>query len=367
MLACHGRQRGSTTRRRSGPADLNTIRVLKTALTIPVLCNGNVRIAGDVAFNERFTQCDGVMVANAILGDPSLFARVVDGVASPGVSIKNQRAKIGQTGPNRAQRQQLALHYLELAKRHPPPTFEYVRAHISYLLGRDGTGARLSYKHSHWEPKALRTALISVVDVEHLKSLVRGALGTQVVMSCAAQLPPTVHFTDGHRRTQAWEISTSQGKNKEDDQRERRPHGEVATGCSESLSTTASNIESTDAHHRAMRQDRGSPNACEWADTHHELLSATVVARQRDGYPGSTHMTVPENVVCCGNEGSYESYVPQKQDMPRPPLLSAAIWHAGALVVVPMYNHGVIAPAIEVQSGLPDALPRWRRRRVGHT
>ena len=230
-----------------------------------------------------------------------------------------------------------------------------------------GTGARLSYKHSHWEPKALRTALISVVDVEHLKSLVRGALGTQVVMSCAAQLPPTVHFTDGHRRTQAWEISTSQGKNKEDDQRERRPHGEVATGCSESLSTTASNIESTDAHHRAMRQDRGSPNACEWADTHHELLSATVVARQRDGYPGSTHMTVPENVVCCGNEGSYESYVPQKQDMPRPPLLSAAIWHAGALVVVPMYNHGVIAPAIEVQSGLPDALPRWRRRRVGHT
>ena len=37
--------------------------------------------------------------------------------------------------------------YLELAEAHPPPELQYARAHLSWMLGRDGAGARLRYKH----------------------------------------------------------------------------------------------------------------------------------------------------------------------------------------------------------------------------
>eukprot|EP01052_Picozoa_sp_SAG31_P021148 SAG31_NODE_1620_length_7725_cov_1.520850_6_plen_294_part_00 len=42
LLAVHGRVRGSERERRGGPADLATIAAVKTALSIPVLSNGNI-------------------------------------------------------------------------------------------------------------------------------------------------------------------------------------------------------------------------------------------------------------------------------------------------------------------------------------
>ena len=81
LIAVHGRRRGRVDRRRDGAADLSLIRAVKAALVraalpVLVLSNGNVRDAADVAANLRYTGADGAMVADALSRDPALFSRV---------------------------------------------------------------------------------------------------------------------------------------------------------------------------------------------------------------------------------------------------------------------------------------------------
>ena len=75
MIALHARVRGSPEQRRAGAADLTIVRALVDAgLGVPILSNGNVRSREDVALNLKATGADGVMVAEELLRDPSLFA-----------------------------------------------------------------------------------------------------------------------------------------------------------------------------------------------------------------------------------------------------------------------------------------------------
>jgi tRNA-dihydrouridine synthase len=48
--------------------------LVDAGLGVPILSNGNVRSREDVALNLRATGADGVMVAEELLRDPSLFA-----------------------------------------------------------------------------------------------------------------------------------------------------------------------------------------------------------------------------------------------------------------------------------------------------
>ena len=61
----------SARRRRQGTADLAQVKLLKEALRIPVISNGNVRRYSDLEDNLRFTGADGVMVGETLLGNPS--------------------------------------------------------------------------------------------------------------------------------------------------------------------------------------------------------------------------------------------------------------------------------------------------------
>lgn len=72
-IAIHGRKRGSSKHRRAGCADLETIRILKSHLKIPVIANGNIRNLQDAMKNLETTQCEGVMSAEGILANPRLF------------------------------------------------------------------------------------------------------------------------------------------------------------------------------------------------------------------------------------------------------------------------------------------------------
>ena len=75
LIALHARVRGSPEQRRAGAADLTVVRALVDAgLGVPILSNGNVRSREDVALNLKATGADGVMVAEELLRDPSLFA-----------------------------------------------------------------------------------------------------------------------------------------------------------------------------------------------------------------------------------------------------------------------------------------------------
>lgn len=73
LLCVHGRTRGSPSFRRAGPADLQAVAAIKSRLRIPVLSNGNVAEPQDAVNNLHFTGCDGVMVAESILHNPTLF------------------------------------------------------------------------------------------------------------------------------------------------------------------------------------------------------------------------------------------------------------------------------------------------------
>ncbi|KAF8549135.1 FMN-linked oxidoreductase [Imleria badia] len=102
----------SAKRRRQGAADLDAIRELKQALSIPVVSNGNVRTFSDVQHNAAYTCADGVMVGETLLGNPCLFS---------GEALRDPVL--------------MALDYLEMCKRLAGvATLKTMQAHVRYIL-----------------------------------------------------------------------------------------------------------------------------------------------------------------------------------------------------------------------------------------
>jgi tRNA-dihydrouridine synthase B len=73
MLALHARtrQQGFT-----GMANWDLIAEAKSAVSIPVVGNGDVRSAEDVARMAEHTRCDAVMIGRAAIGNPWIFSEV---------------------------------------------------------------------------------------------------------------------------------------------------------------------------------------------------------------------------------------------------------------------------------------------------
>ncbi|HPU12913.1 MAG TPA: tRNA dihydrouridine synthase DusB, partial [Aeromicrobium sp.] len=69
-IALHGR---TAAQHYSGQADWSAIGELKSAVTIPVLGNGDIWEAGDALAMVEQTGCDGVVVGRGCLGRPWLF------------------------------------------------------------------------------------------------------------------------------------------------------------------------------------------------------------------------------------------------------------------------------------------------------
>lgn len=72
LLAVHGRtkeQRGVDT----GMADWEVIKEIKKILNIPVIANGNILFYSDIQKCLNFTNCDGIMVAESHIYNPSIF------------------------------------------------------------------------------------------------------------------------------------------------------------------------------------------------------------------------------------------------------------------------------------------------------
>lgn len=71
-IAVHGRTRAQQY---SGNADWDAIAVVKQAVSIPVIANGDVAVPEDAVRILRHTGADAVMVGRGALGDPWIFAR----------------------------------------------------------------------------------------------------------------------------------------------------------------------------------------------------------------------------------------------------------------------------------------------------
>jgi len=101
----------SARRRRQGAADLDAVRDLKATLGIPVVSNGNVRTYADVVRNGAYTHADGLMVGEALLGNPCLFA---------GETVRDPVL--------------MAMEYLEVCKGMPVAALKTMQAHVRYMI-----------------------------------------------------------------------------------------------------------------------------------------------------------------------------------------------------------------------------------------
>lgn len=79
----------------SGRADLDIIRRVKEAVSIPVIGNGDVTSPEAAVRMTRETGCDGVMIGRAARGDPWIFSRIMEyektGKVPPAPSAKERK------------------------------------------------------------------------------------------------------------------------------------------------------------------------------------------------------------------------------------------------------------------------------------
>eukprot|EP01041_Mallomonas_annulata_P004909 gene4909-9790_t len=116
LIAIHARYRVNLVGRtgpgaRDGPAHLDQVAVIKKAIPhIPIIANGNVKSWDDVVDNLNTTGADGIMSAEGLLDDPTLFA--------PALSDQTGTTLTALTSTSK-DKLQVALEYLNLATLYP--------------------------------------------------------------------------------------------------------------------------------------------------------------------------------------------------------------------------------------------------------
>lgn len=130
-VTLHARFGASTRKRRHGPADLSQVKLLKEALQVPVISNGNVRTYEDVVQNLDFTCADGIMVGETLLSNPWC----AQNASSSGRELTNPEFSLfaGIT-PDPVL---ISLEYLEICKRCPEGSvdLEIAKKHVKHFVG----------------------------------------------------------------------------------------------------------------------------------------------------------------------------------------------------------------------------------------
>ena len=140
MICIHGRTKSQMY---NPGVDLNIIKDVKNALSIPVLGNGDIYSAADALYMLEYTGCDGIMVARGAYGNPWIFKE-----------IKCALEGKGYTPPSVTER-------INVAKEH-----------LSLLIANKGeyTGIREARKHLAWYLKGMRGAAPARVEINAAES-----------------------------------------------------------------------------------------------------------------------------------------------------------------------------------------------------
>ena len=126
-ITVHGRTREQFY---SGTADLDIIKAVKNAVSVPVIGNGDITDEESAKNMLDYTGCDGIMIGRAAQGNPWIFEQII--------------------------------HFLETGEKLSPPTLEgrgeMMRKHLELLVEYKGDyrGIQEARKHMAWYIKGCR-------------------------------------------------------------------------------------------------------------------------------------------------------------------------------------------------------------------
>ena len=103
MITIHGRTKSDLY---SGKVNLDYIKMVKEAVSITVIGNGDIKSYEDAIKMMEYTGCDGVMIGRATLGNPWLIEEIVDKMEGRPFSAPSKKEKIDM----------LIYHFNELVK-----------------------------------------------------------------------------------------------------------------------------------------------------------------------------------------------------------------------------------------------------------
>ncbi len=134
-IAVHGR---TLQQQYSGKADWNAIKIIKKAISIPVIGNGDVKNEEDAARMLKDTGCDAVMIGRAAIGNPFIFGRI------------NQYLKTGKKKKELTKKEKISafFDYVKFAEKHNLLTLQKAKTQgLWFTKGLFGS-ARLREKMS---------------------------------------------------------------------------------------------------------------------------------------------------------------------------------------------------------------------------
>ncbi len=126
-LAVHGRTRADAYR---GEAEYDTIAEIKSAISIPVIANGDISSPEKAKHVLDYTQADAVMIGRAAQGNPWIFKQINHYLTHGEHLATPEVAEVGQT----------LIDHL----------------HTLYEFYGDYTGVRMARKHIAWYSKGFR-------------------------------------------------------------------------------------------------------------------------------------------------------------------------------------------------------------------
>lgn len=140
MICVHGRTRSQMY---NPGIDLDVIKDVKKAVSVPVLGNGDIYTANDALHMFEYTGCDGVMIARGAYGNPWIFKEIVSAIEGEEYNAPSVAERIG-----------------------------VAKEHLMMLIADKGeyTGIREARKHLAWYLKGMRSATTARVDINHSES-----------------------------------------------------------------------------------------------------------------------------------------------------------------------------------------------------